>query len=137
MNHLDREEIEIIGGNSEDIIWRWFLKNGPHGNSFTWSQTRGEPAGYVGIEHLQEIIEEKNKLEASFSESARHVVAMALKSNNPNFLRRAIQIAAVVGSEIELQEIAYLTKHENSKVAADARACAFQLKAKLKSCSRA
>ncbi len=86
MNKELLEEIEALGGNTADPIWQWLLNSGPHGPGFTWSQTRREPAGHVGVELLRRIVEEKAQLQPSFCENAKVVVSMGLKSTNPNVL---------------------------------------------------
>jgi hypothetical protein len=126
------EEVVRLGGDPSDPVWLWFLKRGPHGPDFTWGQTRRQPPGYVGVEHLQEIVEENAKLDTSFTEKARCVVARALNSNETQILRRAIQVAAVLGSQDELEAVSRLTKSENEAVVADAKACAFYLKRRLR-----
>ena len=61
---------------------------------------------------------------------------LALSSTNLNFVRRAIQVAAVVGGAAELRRIIALTTHELDSVAGDAKASAFHLKKKLKGLSK-
>ena len=132
MNSAQTAEIRRIGGDPTDETWGWFLRNGPHGNSFTWSQTRGEPPGYVGVEHLQSIVAEQMQVDPSFATRAKHVAELALSSTDQNFLCRAIQVASVVGTEYELKHLAFFTSHENSVVAAHARAGQFYLKKRLR-----
>ncbi len=67
----------------------WFLFNGPHGPSFTWGQTRREPAGHVGLEHLQRFVAELQNANPMFMVQIRDVVNRALGSPNAGFLRRA------------------------------------------------
>jgi hypothetical protein len=135
MNKTLTAEILSLGGDATDEVWRWFLLNGPHGLHFTWGQTKSEPVGYIGVEHLQHVVAEKEERDASFPDRARAVVRLALSSTDPNFVRRAIQVAAVVGSESELRRIIALTTHELEPVAADARASAFCLKKRLRGLS--
>jgi len=130
------EEVSELGGDPADPVWLWFLKRGPHGPSFSWSQTRREPPGYVGVVHLQEIVEEQAVIDPGFVSRAKEIVAMALTSKNPEVLRRAIQVAAVLGDEDELKAISGMVKHTDASVAADARASAFHLKKRLKSATR-
>jgi len=126
-------EVERLGGNVADDVWRWLLRNGPHGSDFTWSQTRGNPPGYVGVEHLQRIVAEKAEIDASFPVRASAVVRRALSSTDVNVLRRAIQVAAVIGAERELVQVTALVTHENDLVAMDARSSAFYLRKRLRS----
>ena len=132
MNSILTAEIRRLGGDPADETWRWLLRNGPHGNSFTWSQTRGEPPGYVGVEHLQTIADERMQTDSSFVTRAKHVAGLALSSTDQNFLCRAIQIASVVGAESELNRLAPFTSHENPVVAAHARAGVFYMKKRLR-----
>lgn len=131
MNRALAAEIDRLGGDAGDEVWWWFVQNGPHGPEFTWSQTRQEPPGYVGVEHLQGIVAEKEESDANFLARARTVVGKAFLSTDLNVLRRAIQVAAVVGGEAELQKLAALTTHENESVADDARASMFYLRKRL------
>lgn len=62
MNQRFLNAILQIGGDPADELWIWLVKRGPHGTSFTWGQTRSEPAGYVGICHLEEIAAEMTAL---------------------------------------------------------------------------
>ena len=112
-------------------MWQWFVTKGPHGPSFTWRQTRKEPPGHVGVEHLQRIITENEEHDPGFREKAKVVAQKALLSNDTNLLRRAIQVAAVVGGQTELLQFSVLTQHESEKVAADARAGEFYLRKRL------
>jgi hypothetical protein len=125
------EEIQKLGGDVGDLVWQWFAGNGPHGPSFTWRQTRRQPPGYVGVEHLERIIAENEEHAPGFRTRANSVVRKALLSNDVNLLRRAIQVAAVVGDQTDLQRISALTQHENERVAADARASKFYLRKRL------
>ena len=126
------DEIRHLGGDPTDDVWRWLLLNGPHGSAFTWRQTRSEPAGYVGVEHLQSIVAEKTQIDPTFLTRAKVVADQALASADPNFLCRAIQVAAVVGSDNELRRMATFTAHEIELVAANARAGVFYLKRRLR-----
>ncbi len=132
MNISQAAEIQKLGGDPADDVWRWLILRGPHGSSFTWSQTRGNPPGYVGVEHLQRIIEEEKKIDPTFVDRAIQAADQALSSTDPDFLCRAIQVAAVVGASTELRRISTLTSHENSSVANHAKAAVFYLKMRLR-----
>ena len=128
MNNEIINEIEALGGDAADSTWRWLLNTGPHGKNFTWSQTKKQSPGYVGVEHLAEIVDEKIEADSSFRNQALKVVRMALESSNTNILIRAIQIGAVLGEEKELITISSLTKHQDDLVVAHAKASYFYLK---------
>jgi hypothetical protein len=131
MNSYISCEIDRLGGDVADDIWRWFVLNGPHGQEFTWSQTRQQPPGYVGIEHLHRIIEEKSNAVANFTDRSKSIIALALTSIEPEFLVRAVQIAAVIGGESELKKVYELKNHNNELVASHARASLFYMKKRL------
>jgi len=65
------EEIQRLGGDIGDPVWIWLVRNGPHGPSFTWNQTRKASPGYVGIEHLLSIVAEKEEIDRSFRNRAK------------------------------------------------------------------
>jgi hypothetical protein len=124
-------EVRNLGGDPTDAVWRWFLLNGPHGDSFSWGQTKHNPPGYVGVDHLKRIVSERTELDPDFPAKALSVVVAALASTDPNILRRAIQVTAVVGTLDELDRIKRLSKHELESVAADARASVFHMRKRL------
>ena len=121
-------EIVRLGGDPSDEIWHWFATRGPYGPSFTWGQTRNNPAGYVGVDHLRKIVDEMSASVPSFQARALQIVNAALESSSSEFVRRAIQIAAVLGGISELERIKPLVSSQDASVASDARACAFYLK---------
>jgi hypothetical protein len=131
MNKKLSAEIRVLGGDPADEAWQWLLRNGPHGSAFTWSQTNNKPPGYVGVEHLQMIITEREERDASFLERARGVVRAALSSTDVDILRRAIQVAAIIGGEAELSQILALVTHHSQSVASNAKASSFYLKKRL------
>jgi hypothetical protein len=124
--------IRAVGGDPSEPGWDWLALNGPHGDGFTWAQTKNQPPGYVGVEHLERIVAQRHDADPSFRTRARDLVRMALVSTDVGLLRRAVQVAAVIGAETELHCIQALTEHEDEAVAADAKASAFYLKRRLK-----
>jgi len=132
MNNLLANEVRSLGGEPTDEVWLWLLERGPHGADFSWGQRKNKPPGYVGVEHLLQIVQERSENDSSFLERAREAVKLALRSDNPVILRRGIQVAAVVGGESELVAVASLVQSEVQNVAADAKASAFYLKRRLK-----
>jgi hypothetical protein len=128
MNRAIVNEIVRLGGDPADEVWIWFATRGPHGPSFTWGQTRQEPAGFVGLDLLRRIVDEMSASVSSFHTRALMVVNAALDSTSSDLVRRAIQIAAVIGTDSEVQRIKQLESSRNPAVASDARACAFHLK---------
>lgn len=125
------EKVIALGGDPTDQVWHWILLRGPHGPSFTWGQSRTEPAGYVGVEHLQTIVGDMASSDASFLTKVTAVAHMALASSMPSVVRRGIQVLSVVGARPDLTAIVALKGHEDSTVSADARAGEFYLKRRL------
>lgn len=87
---------------------------------------------HVGVEHLEQIVAERQEADPTFHSRIRDVATMALTSTDVELVRRGIQVAAVVGTEDELQRIVNLKSHESAAVVADAKAGAFYLKKRLK-----
>lgn len=128
MNQAVTKEILRLGGDPADDIWFWLVERGPHGPSFSWGQTRAQPPGYVGIDHLREIAGNMATSIPGFEQRTRPVIRLAMQSSMPDLVRRAVQVAAVVGGEDELREVKQLVESANQEVASDARACVFHLK---------
>lgn len=127
--HLVRE-VENLGGSVSDPIWDWLINNGPHGGSFTWSQTKDEAPGYVGIKRLEKIVQEKIASNGNFPERAKSVVLIALKSSNEDIIIRAIQILAAIGYATDVEIISKFTTCKSQMVSKNAKACEFYLKMK-------
>ena len=126
------QEVDSLGGDPSDPVWRWLILNGPHGPSFTWSQTRKAPPGYVGVEHLERVVSEFSESDPCFPSRARRVVGLALGSPAVILLCRAIQVAAVVGGAEELRLIARFESHESNLVSGQAKAACFYLRRRLR-----
>lgn len=131
MNQLFLKEILRVGGDPADEIWNWLVMRGPHGPSFTWGQTRSEPAGFVGVNLLEKVSDEMTVSVVNFKNRARFVVGLAMKSNVSELVRRGIQVAAVVGGQEELEIVNRLTQSTDAAIGADARACSFYLKRRI------
>jgi len=132
VNKALSNEIRKVSGDPTDVVWRWFVLNGPHGTRFKWGPSKNGPPGFVELEFLERIVREKEEHDASFPERARAVVRAALSSPDPNFVRRALQVAAVVGGDAELKQVLDFTSHESDEIASDAKASAFHLKKRLR-----
>jgi hypothetical protein len=132
VNRAVASAIRAVGGDPTEPGWEWLALKGPHGDGFTWAQTKSEPPGYVGVEHLERIVAERHAADPNFRTRVRDLVKMAPVSTEVGLLRRAIQVAAVIGAEAELHRIQALTEHEDEAVAADAKASAFYFKRRLK-----
>jgi hypothetical protein len=128
MNKALLSEVLRLGGDPTDETWRWLVLTGPHGPSFSWSQRTSEPAGYVGLQQLHEIIQEKADQDPAFRTRARAVARQALMTDDTVVLRRGIQVTGALGLVTALPRVEELGGHPNPSIAADARACLFELR---------
>ncbi|HYC35287.1 MAG TPA: hypothetical protein VEC19_02610 [Usitatibacter sp.] len=133
VNKATAAAIEAVGGDPTDHTWEWLALYGPHGERFTWSQTRSQPPGYVSVEHLEETFVERERQDPGYRARVLGVARKALSSTDSGLLLRAVQIAAVLGGGDELRTISALKAHPDLGVAANAKAGAFYLKQKLRS----
>ena len=133
MSKLPIAEFQKLGINPSDAVWLWFTQTGPHGSSFTWKQTHKSPLGYVGVEHLERIINEKVENAPTFFTKLQPIVITSLVSTDVNIIRRGIQVATLVEGQEDLTQISKLTTHQDELVASDARASLFYLKKRLRS----
>ena len=128
MNRDMIEEIEDAGGDPLHPTWVWFTEDGPHGPRLTWSHTREEPPGYIGINHLKDVVMDMSDSDKTFSQGLKEVVAIALRTGHPELIQRGIQVAAASGLISELDTIIRLTNNPVDSVAKTARAGAFHIK---------
>jgi hypothetical protein len=128
MNYQFNTEISAVGGDPIDEVWIWLATRGPHGNSFTWAQSRQEPPGYVGFEHLMRVVDELSTTTPDFQQRARCAALAAMTSTWAPLVRRGIQVLALVGSKQDLSKVTALVSSPDAAVAGDAKACAFHLK---------
>lgn len=124
--------IHLVGGDPTEHLWEWIAVYGPHGSAFTWSQSRNEPSGYVGVEHLERIVADREQAEPGLRRRLLSRIVVALSSSEPSLLRRSIQLAAVVGTESEVPCLQTLRSHPDEEVAADAKAATFYLRQRLR-----
>ena len=121
-------EVRRIGGDPADDVWYWFVTRGPHGPDFTWTQIKSSPPGYVGLTHLEEIVAREEEATPGFLNRAHSVALAALGSSDPDLVRRGLQVLGVVGTAADLESVKLLAASSDPAVAADAKACVFQLK---------
>lgn len=118
--------------NPADPVWRWFILNGPHGERFQWEQFGNLPRD---IEYLRKSIDEKTASDPEFATKARQVSLKALDSGNDIFVRTAIQILTVLGTDEDMEVIKNYLDSENDEIAKDAKCSLFErgIKAKRRS----
>ncbi len=127
MNVALSSEVRRLGGDPADDVWRWFLLEGPHGQSFTWSQVKSEPPGYVGWNHLQQIIAERAREDSEFVSRVASITRIALVSDHIEIVRRGLQVAGAIALLEVIPKVRELTTYPDTSVASDARACLFML----------
>ena len=132
LSRASAEAVAAVGGDPTDLLWEWIAAFGPHGANFSWGQTKRAPPGYVGIEHLEKLVEEREAASAGYRTELRKRVALGLASGDERLLQRCVQVAAVVGEREELKVLQSMGTVSQGNVAADARAAAFHLKRRLK-----
>ena len=90
------------------------------------------PPGYVGLDHLKRRIAELSENDADFEKQVLIAARASLLSSYPDIVRRGIQVISVIGDDTDLNKIMKLTEDENESIQADAKACSFELKQKLR-----
>jgi hypothetical protein len=127
MNASLSSEVRGLGGDPTDKLWRWFMMRGPQGPSFSWSQKKIDPPGYVGLEHLREVVAERAAQDPTFLVRARAIARKALTSGHNDVLRRGLQVSAALSLRDVAATVQELTQHSDQFVASDAWACLFLL----------
>lgn len=112
-----------------DPVWRWFILNGPHGERFKWERFGELPRD---IEYLQQFIDERTMSDPDFLVRARQIALKALESDNSIFLRTAIQVLTVIGTDEDMTKISDYVGSENPDVAKDAKCSLFERGIKIK-----
>lgn len=128
MNSELKSKIVEIGGDPTKPEWVWLVSRGPHGDSFTWGPSRNGPPGYIGYEHLCEILDQYRHDDPDFIEKLSKAVRMGLTSDLISLVRRSIQVISILGSADDIKVIQRFVNHPVADVSSDAKACVFQLK---------
>src|SRR5437868_6423422 len=111
MDTRERQLVMEAGGDPSDEAWYWFMCRGPHGPTFTWGVSHQGPPGYVGLELLRKVIDERTALEADFPERLRAIARAAVGSSDAEVVRRSLQVLAVVGHMEDIPLIEGLVTH--------------------------
>jgi hypothetical protein len=126
-------DIDSLGGKPSDPIWQWLINKGPHGSTMTWSQTKNEPPGFIGVELLKQVVEEKQAADNDFNFKAKEMIQTAFKSDNSNILINAIQVCAVIGeTNNDLNMLSNFLNYPDILVQKHAKAATFYLKQKIR-----
>lgn len=122
---MPKHERDLTGRGG---VWPWLLTNGPHGPSFEWGQSPQAPRDHRDIDLLRRFIAERADASPSFATDARAAAMELLTTGEETvFLRRAIQVMAVLGTPEDIGTIEKYLRHSNAGVRKDARACLFEL----------
>jgi hypothetical protein len=87
-----------------------------------------QPSGDVGLTHLQEIVAREEDANPGFLSRAHSVALVALRSSHSELVRRGLHVLGVVGTGADLESVKPLVASQDPEIAADAKACVFQLK---------
>ena len=116
-----KQSLVLRGG-----VWPWLLTRGPHGQSFEWGQTPGTPRDFRSLDLLRRSIAEQSSSDESFIANVRAAALELLTTDDPELLRRALQVLSVVGDETDTQTMESFLDHQDAGVRKDARASLFE-----------
>lgn len=102
---------------SDDLVWRWFVAQGPHGLSFTWRK--------IEWERLRKVIEEYRDADEMFSEKARAIALEGLASDDPVLICKGLQVLSVLWNADDIDVIRERLSHPDEAVVQNARSCLF------------
>ena len=107
-----------------DLVWNWFILNGPHGESFVWHKEHASAPR--DLEILSDFIERNSETNPNFRSRAREVSLHALGMEDPALIRSGIQVLTVVGTDEDMNLIRPFLNHPNPAVVRDARSALFE-----------
>jgi hypothetical protein len=125
---MSKHEREIA---ARGHVWAWLVNNGPHGSSFEWGHTPQTPREFRELDLLRKIVAERAVSEPSFPDVARRAALELLADAQVDYVRRAIQVLCVVAAGEDVDAIRHLLQHRDAGVRKDARACLFELGARV------
>ena len=77
--------------------------------------------------HLREIIADYAEKDNAFISKILQVAQAALASTSAEIVRKGLHVLGVVGGKDQIENIRKLTTNLDSNIAADARACLFEI----------
>jgi hypothetical protein len=117
MVHFGTHPSQELADDPGDIVWRWFIFNGPHGNSFEWRRNIG---GQSDLEALRKFIEEKSETIPDFKERAKRICRLALKKDDEQYIRKGIHILTILGNDEDMISVQKFVSSPNPKISNDA-----------------
>jgi hypothetical protein len=112
---------------ARSAVWSWLLTRGPHGPSFEWGKRPRTPNRIRDLNYLRESISAQTSTDPSFPVDLRHAALELLAEENPEFIRRALQVLSVVGLNEDADTLKSFLDHDDALVRKDAQASLFEL----------
>jgi hypothetical protein len=109
---------------SNDVVWHWFVYNGPHGERFKWVDPILGAGGELRL--LREFINEQAAAIPDFEAHARAISIESLQSSDPVLVLKGIHVLAAIGKDEEMLLVVPLTDSDNPEVATHARTALFE-----------
>lgn len=109
---------------SNDVVWHWFVCNGPHGERFQWVNPVHGAGGELRL--LRKFISEHAAAIPDFEAQARAISIESLQSNDAVLVLKGIHVLTAVGTDEEMLLVMPLTDSENPEVAKHARTALFE-----------
>jgi len=104
MTKYGKHESLSLADDPADPVWRWFILNGPHGESFQWVRYKSLPKHLPNdLGYLTKFIEERSLLYPNFKEKARRISRICLQRSNSILIRTAIQVLTVIGTDEDME----------------------------------
>ena len=113
-----------------DEVWHWFVCNGPHGESFEWTNPVLGPGGDLRL--LREFISERSETIPHFEEFAREIAVESLQSDDGSLVLKGIHVLTAIGSDEEMLLLLPFTDDRRTRVATHARTALFERRIKTK-----
>jgi hypothetical protein len=129
MTHFGIHPKLELAEDPSDIVWRWFVQNGPHGNSFEWRRTTSIKSSVV---ILREFIEQHSQSVPNFKARAREIALKALKIDDELYIRKGIHVLTILGTDKDLEGLKEFVESKNKKISDDAKSGLFERGIKVK-----
>lgn len=114
----------------DDLVWHWFVCNGPHGECFEWVDSMRGAGAHLRL--LREFIQEKSSGIIDFEAKARIISIEALQDKDPMLVLKGIHVLTAIGTDEEMILIRPLATDENPEISKHARAALFERGIKVK-----
>ena len=109
---------------SNDLVWHWFVCNGPHGSRFEWVNPMLGAGGELRL--LREFIGEQAAAIPDFEARAREISIESLQSSDPVLVLKGIHVLTAIGTDEEIRLVMPLADSEIPEIAKHARTALFE-----------